>query len=211
MNSSSFPLTFDDAVLDPIFAQAHTTRRFTPEPVPVEVIRQVYDHIRWAPTMMNSQPLRLTLLTTPETRGRVADLAAGGNRDAILNAPLSIVAAMDPDWHHHIDRLNPRTPRPGKPTQFEKLDADPEFRTTGALGSVHLQIGYLIVGLRARGLVVGTMTGYRAGAIDELLHATTGWKTQMILNVGWSADHDDENAVRERAPRLEFSEISQER
>ncbi len=75
--------------------------------------------------------------------------------------------------------------------------------------SALIQVGYLITALRAHGLEVGPMTGLKASAFDEELHAENGWKTLVAINVGHAADAEDASAVGERAGRLEFAEASQ--
>ncbi|QDB80187.1 malonic semialdehyde reductase [Georgenia sp. 311] len=185
--------------LDPrIFQDAHTTNLFTDEPVDVATVREVYEAVRWAPTAMNCQPLRLALVERGEGRERLVAHLAKGNQDKTLVAPLSIVVAYDPAFHEHFDVLAPH--RPGA---REKMDGDPEFRDGFARTNALIQLGYLILGLRAAGLAVGPMTGLDAAGVDAELFAESGWRTLAVLNVGHAASEED-GAVRPRAGRLDF-------
>src|SRR3712207_6506121 len=159
----------------------------------------LYDLVRWGPTMMNTVPLRLLLVRTREGRERLAAHMAPGNRDRVLAAPLSIVAAADPNFHEHLDVLVPHLP--GAKDRFP----DAEVREQLARSSATLQIGYLIVGLRAAGLHVGPMSGMDAAGIDAEFFAGNAWRTVMVLNVGTPAGPE---SVRPRAPRLEFAQVS---
>ena len=191
-------------VLDALFAQAHTINTFSAEPVDPAVIAAVYEDIRWAPTQMNSQPMRLSLIHSPDAKQRLSPHMRRGNRDKTVAAPMTIIAAWDPNWHHYLNVLAPH--REGA---REKLEPDPAARQEIGQRSAHLQIGYLIVGLRAHGLQVGPMTGFNAAGVDEEFHTDTGWKTEVIINIGWKPNADDPDAVGPRAGRLSFVDACQ--
>jgi 3-hydroxypropanoate dehydrogenase len=48
----------DDAVLDQLFRAARSTHAFTSQPVTDELLRQLYELLKWGPTAWNSQPGR---------------------------------------------------------------------------------------------------------------------------------------------------------
>lgn len=181
-----------------VFHDAHTTNTFVDEPVDPQVVREVYEAVRWAPTAMNAQPLRLAVVESQEARARLVAHMSRGNQAKTLAAPLSIIAAYDPAFHEHLDVLAPH--RVGGRA---KLDADPEFRDFFARTNGHIQLGYLILGLRAAGLAVGPMNGMDAAAVDAEFFAASGWRTMAVVNVGHAASAD-EGAVRPRAGRLDF-------
>lgn len=189
---------------DRMFAAAHTTNTFSDDVVDPAVIAQVYEQIRWAPTQMNSQPLRLTLVHTAAAKRRLGPHMRPGNRAKTLAAPLTIIAAWDPNWHEHLPQLAPH--RAGA---REKIAPAAALREDIAQRSSHLQVGYLIVGLRARGMHVGPMTGFNATGVDEAFHTDTGWRTTIIINVGWEPNAQDATAVRPRAGRLSFDDACQ--
>lgn len=186
-----------------LFSGAHTTHAFRCDPVDPAVIGAVYEDIRWAPTQMNSQPLRLTLIESAPARARLGRHLSRGNREKTLAAPLTILAAWDPAWHEHLDVLAPQ-----KPQAAAKLDRDLPARETIGRRSALLQTGYLILGLRAHGLHAGPMTGFNAAGVDAEFHADTGWRTEVIINVGWAPSTDDDESVRPRAGRLSFADAS---
>lgn len=195
---------FSRNLLDALFVDAHTTNTFSNDAVDPAVIAAVYEDIRWAPTQMNSQPLRLTLVHTAESRARLTPHMRQGNRDKTVAAPMTIIAAWDPYWHRQLGVLAPH-----KAGARDKLEHDPAARQEIGQRSGHLQIGYFILGLRAHGLHVGPMTGFNATGVDEEFHADTGWRTEIIVNVGWAPNADDPRAVRTRAGRLSFDDACQ--
>ncbi len=181
-----------------LFHDARTTHLFTDAPVDVETVREVYEAVRWAPTAMNGQPLRLALVESRAARERLVAQMNEGNQAKTLAAPLSIIAAGDPGFHVHLEHLAPH--RVGA---REKMEGDPQFRESFARTNGLLQLGYLIIGLRAAGLHVGPMTGMDADGIDAEFFAESGWRTLAVLNVG-HAPAEKPGAVHPRAGRLEF-------
>ncbi|SNS57126.1 3-hydroxypropanoate dehydrogenase [Micrococcales bacterium KH10] len=187
--------------IDRIFVNARTTRRFAATEVSDEVLARAYDKARWAPTAMNSQPLRLLVVRTPQARERLAAHMSGNNRDNTLAAPVSLVVAADLDFHTNFDRLAPHmtdavTEWRQKPAQAHEAMAIP---------STWLQMAYLILALRSEGLDVGPMTGFKADGINQEFFADNAWRTLAVLNVGYAAADEK---VYPRAARLEFNEIA---
>ncbi len=194
-------LVIDDATADTLFREAHTTTKFSDEPVTPAQVEAVWDLVRWAPTAMNSLPLRLLVVQQGEGRERLAPHMGEFNREKTVAAPLTIVAAADPGFHRHLKTLAPF--REGAEEQFEPLV---EMREGMARTSALIQIGYLIVGLRAAGLAVGPMTGFDAAALDADLFADNGWKSLVVINVGRPAEDD---AHHPRQARLDFDTVAE--
>lgn len=191
------------SVLPALFEDRHTTNHFTDQPVDTALVREAYEHVRWAPTAMNSQPLRLTVVEPRESRERLAPHMAGFNADKTLAAPLTLIAAYDPRWHEHMPHLAPF--REGFREQWEnKAELRDGMGRTNAL----LQIGYLTVALRALGLEVGPMAGFSTDGVDAAFHAESGWRSLVVINVGHAAS-DHEKAVSPRQGRLEFDQAAQ--
>ncbi|MDR5712821.1 malonic semialdehyde reductase [Nesterenkonia flava] len=194
----------DSTAINRLFSEAHTTHTFTEEPVDPALIQQAYEDLRWAPTGFNAQPLRLTVLTPGASRDAVVEHLMDSNKAKTKAAPLTVVAAYTADWHEHMPTLAPQ--RDGARESFEKMA---KMRETVGQQSALIQIGYLLLALRARGLEVGPMTGLDAEGVDQVVHADNGWKTLVVINVGHAADPHDESAVRPRGGRLEFAQAAQ--
>ena len=61
----------DGRSADIIFRDAHTAYSFTGEPVLDDQLAAIYDHVKHAPTAMNTQPLRITYVRSPEAKARL--------------------------------------------------------------------------------------------------------------------------------------------
>ena len=150
---------------------------------------------------MYTLPLRLLVVRTPEAKQRLGAHMADFNRDKTLAAPVTIVAAADPSFHQHLGTL-----APFREGIAEQLDPQTDLREGMARTNALIQIGYLIVGLRAAGLSVGPMTGFDAAGIDAEFFGESGWRTLVAINVGYPAD---EGAHFPRQARLDFHQVAE--
>lgn len=168
-----------------------------------ELIADVYEALRWAPTAFNSSPLRLMLARTPEAREQLTSLVSAGNRDRVATAPLAIVAATDVNFHETLDVVAPHL--------IDAPVAKPEssaMREAVAEQSGNIQLGYLMLALRAAGLSVGPMTGIDKPGINKTFFADTGWQALAVLTVGYPSGDE---VGRERNGRLDPADVIQVR
>ena len=188
-------LAIDDTTADRLFRTARTVTTFADTEVTDAQLAAVYDLIKWAPTAMNTSPLRVLVVRTPEARQRLVAHMPEGNQERVAGAPVTLVLAYDPEFHEHLDVLVPHLPG-----AREIFAGDAEARSGAARTNALLQAGYLIVGLRAAGLSAGPMNG-DYDAIDAEFFSENGWKGFLVINVS-SAEGSD--TTRPRAPRLAF-------
>jgi len=181
-----------------LFREARTANTFTDEPVTADEIRAVYDLVKYGPTAMNSQPLRVTLVASDEARQRLLPHMSDGNRAKTATAPLVAILAADVDFHETLPEVFPHVPG-----MRDAFAGDVESRASMATLSAGLQIGYFIVGVRAAGLFAGPMTGFDAAAIDKEFFDGTAHKTLVVVNIG----HPAPDAYRDRLPRLDGSRV----
>ena len=186
-------LVLDKNAQDLLFRDARTANTFSDEPVSEEQIAAIYDLVKYAPTSMNIQPLRILLVRTPEARERLVAHMADGNKAKTETAPLVAVLAYDPEFHEHLPSQFPHFP--GAQDVFKGKDH--RFGTASLNAS--LQVGYFILGVRAAGLAAGPMTGFDAEGIDKEFFSESGYKTLVVVNIG----KPGENAWFPRNPRLE--------
>ena len=182
---------------DLLFRSARTANTFTDEPVTEEQIVAVYDLVKYAPTAMNTQPLRIVLVRDGQPRERLLKHMADGNRDKTANAPLVAVLAADTEFHDHLPRTFPHFPG------ARDLFADDAAREQAARFNASLQIGYFLLGVRAAGLAAGPMGGFDAEGLENDLLAGTSLKALLVVNLG----HPGPDAWFDRLPRLEHDEV----
>ncbi|MFG1736508.1 malonic semialdehyde reductase [Micromonospora chalcea] len=191
-------IALDRAAQDLLFRAARTANAFTDEPVGDEQVRAIHDLVRYGPTAMNAQPLRVLLLRSAAARARLLPYVSAGNRDKTAGAPLTAVLAADVDWHDRLPELFPH--RPGARDWFT---GDPAGREAQARFNAALQIGYLLVGVRAAGLAAGPMAGFDAAGVEREFFPDGRHRVLLLMNIGRPAL----DAWRERLPRLPYEEV----
>ena len=134
-------LELDPRAQDLLFREARTANTFSDEPVTDEQVETIYDLVKWAPTSMNNQPLRIVLVRSPEARARLVDLMFEGNRPKTETAPLVAILAADVDFHDELPSQFPHFP--GARDLFA---ADEAARESAAKLNAALQIGYFTDG-----------------------------------------------------------------
>jgi 3-hydroxypropanoate dehydrogenase len=180
-----------------LFRDARTANTFTDEPVTDEQVAAIYDLVKYGPTAMNTQPLRIVLVRQGESRDRLLKVMSDGNRDKTADAPLVAILAADTDFHEHLPRTFPHFP--GAKDAF----ADAAAREQAAKFNATLQIGYFLIGVRAAGLAAGPMGGFDADALDAEFFEGTSLRSLLVVNLG----HPGENAWFDRLPRLDHAEV----
>jgi len=190
-------LMLSPAAQDLLFRSARTANTFTDEPVTDEQIAAVYHLVKYAPTAMNTQPLRIVLVRDGEPRERLLKHMSDGNRDKTANAPLVAVLAADTDFHDHLPHTFPHFPG------ARDLFADDEAREQAARFNATLQVGYFLLGVRAAGLAAGPMGGFDAQGVEEDLLAGTNLKALLVVNLG----RPGPDAWFDRLPRLEHDQV----
>ena len=191
-------LALDAHAQNLLFHTARTADSFTDQPVTDEQIRAIHELIRNGPTAYNAQPLRIVLVRSAAARQRLLPHLAEANRDKTAAAPLVAILAADTGFHEHLPRVFPH--RQGIK---EWLDADPAGREAQARFNAALQIGYLIVGIRAAGLAAGPMAGFDPTGLDTEFFPDGRLRCLLVVNIGYPGPQ-----VRaDRLPRLTHDDV----
>ncbi|MBR8741711.1 malonic semialdehyde reductase [Nocardiopsis sp. MG754419] len=192
-------LVVDKATQDLLFRSARTANTFADEPVTEEQLRAIHELVKFGPTAMNNQPLRVTVVRSPEARERLVRHMGGNNAGKTSTAPLALILSADSDFHEHFP-----TTFPVAPNAREDFAGMPvEARESIALPNAFLQVAYLIVGVRAAGLAAGPMTGFDAdGVREEFFGADSTLRPLVVMNIG----RPGPDAWFDRLPRLDYEQ-----
>jgi len=197
--SNPITLTLGADAQELLFRSARTANAFADEPVTDEQVRAIYDLVKWAPTSMNQQPLRVVLVRSDAARAKLVDHMSDGNKAKTAAAPLVAIVAADTEFHHHLPELFPHWP--GAKDLFSE---DALSREGSATFNATLQVGYLILGVRAAGLAAGPMTGYDAAGLEKEFFGDGRHKVLAVINIGKPAV---EGAWFDRLPRLDYETV----
>ena len=186
-------LALDPAAQDLLFREARTANTFTDEAVSVADVRAIYDLVKWAPTSMNTQPLRMVVVASVAARERLVPLMSPGNQPKTAAAPMTVILAADTEFHEHLPTVFPHA------KDAKNNFADPVQRETFALSQAWMQAGYFILGVRAAGFAAGPMGGFDKPAVDAEFLAGRPWKSFCVVNIGKPGP----DAWFDRNPRLD--------
>ena len=187
----------NDDALDVLFRNAHTLRKWRPEPVTKQLLMAIYDLMRWGPTMNNTSPARITFIVSPEAKERLKPHLSKGNVEQTMLAPATAIIAYDLAFYEMMPNLSPN---PDARNSWSKK-SDAEIREA-AFRNSSLQGGYFVIAARAVGLDCGPMSGFNNEGVDQEFFSNTSIKSNFLCNLGFG----DETGLRPRAGRLDFDE-----
>ena len=191
--------------LNLLFHQARTHNVWLDKPVSDDVLHELYDLMKWAPTSANSSPARILFLRTPESKKRLAPALSPANLDKTMQAPVTAIVGYDLKFYEQLPKLFPHNP-----TAREWFSNSPQFAETSAFRNGTLQGGYMILAARALGLDCGAMSGFDNAKVDaEFFSGSAGnppsfldVKSNFLCNLGYG----DASKLFPRSPRLAFDE-----
>jgi 3-hydroxypropanoate dehydrogenase len=183
--------------LDLLFRQARSHSVWLNKPVSDDLLRQVYELLKYGPTSSNSSPARFLFLRTPEAKERLRPALSAGNLEKTMAAPVTAIVAYDLKFYENLPKLFPRNPN-----ARDRFASAPAVSQITAFRNGTLQGGYFIMAARAIGLDCGPMSGFDNAKVDAEFFPEGDLKSNFLCNLGY-ADH---SKVSPRFPRLEFDE-----
>ena len=179
-----------------LFDEARSFSAFEERPVPPELLRRLYDHLKWGPTSANASPARFVFVTSPEAKARLLACVSAGNVAKVRSAPVTAIVAGDSRFYDEMPQLFPDR-------DFRTLFAgDPAASADLLARNVPLQGAYMIIAARALGLDAGPMSGFDAAAVDAAFFPDGRWRANFLCNLGYGC----ETGAHPRNPRLSFDE-----
>jgi 3-hydroxypropanoate dehydrogenase len=185
-----------DAALGQILRDARTHSAWRPDPVPVELLKEIYELARMGPTSANTSPARFVFLTTPEAKARLQPALAPTNADKTKAAPVNVIVANDSEFYDQLPKLFPQRDMRGMFVGNAGMIEETMLRN----GS--LQGAYFILAARALGLDCGPMSGFDKAKVNQEFFPDGKWKANFLCNLGYG----DASKLFPRNPRLTFEE-----
>jgi len=207
----AMPRQIDDETLDILFRKARTHNAWLNKPVSDDLLRRLYEVMKWGPTSANGCPARILFLRTPEAKERLRPALSPTNAEKTMQAPVTAIIAHDMNFYEKLPKLFPHNP--GACDWFSK---SPELAEITAFRNGTLQGAYLILAARALGLDCGPMSGFNNAKVDEEFFSSgragaggeedsfriSQVKSNFLCNLGYG----DGSKLYVRGPRLEFDE-----
>lgn len=190
----SIPL--DSNVLGQLFTEARTFTAWQDRPVSDAQLERLYALTKMGPTAANGCPARFVFIRTPEGKERLKPFLAEGNVEKTMSAPVTVIAAYDPNFYEYLPALYPHTDARSWFVDQPELCAETAFRN----GT--LQAAYLILAARSLGLDCGPMSGFDPAGVNEAFFSTNTWRANLLINLGYG----DTEKLHPRLARLSFEQ-----
>ncbi len=152
----------NDEVLDVLFRKARTHTAWLPKPVPDELLRELYEVVKWGPTSANTSPARFMFLRSAAAKERLRPALAAGNVEKTMTAPVTVIIAYDLKFYEKLPKLFPHNP-----AMRNIFVNNPQLIEQTAKRNSSLQGAYLMLAARALGLDCGPMSGFDSAKVDE--------------------------------------------
>lgn len=191
-------MAINDEALDVLFRNARSHRAFLDKPISPALLMAIYDLLRWGPTALNANPLRIVYVVSPEAKEKLKPHLAPGNVEKAMAAPATAILGYDIDFPKTLAKLNPHSPH------IADGLTDAAANEVTAFRSGTLQGAYFIMAARALGLDCGPMSGFNNAGVDAAFFAGTQVKSNFLCNLGYG----DPEKLHARAPRLTFDEVA---
>jgi 3-hydroxypropanoate dehydrogenase len=191
--------------LDTLFRQARTHNVWLDKPVSDDLLRHLYDVMKFGPTSANSNPARILFLRTREAKQRLLPALSPTNADKTMQAPVTAILAYDLQFFEETPKLFPNNPK-----MREMFANSPQLAEITAFRNASLQGGYFILAARSLGFDCGPMSGFDNAKVDaEFFSSAAGnpaafhqVKSNFLCNLGYG----DASKLFPRNPRLAFDE-----
>ncbi|MBL8328096.1 MAG: malonic semialdehyde reductase [Rubrivivax sp.] len=182
--------------LEQLFTEARSQNGYLDTPVSDDTLHQLYELMKWGPTSANCSPARLCFVRSPQAKAQLLECMNPGNRQKVIEAPVTVIIGMDLAFADHLPQLFAHTDARSWFAGKEELTRSTAFRNSS------LQGGYLILAARALGLDCGPMSGFDAARLDQAFWAGTAVMTNFVCTLG----HGNPASLMPRHPRLTFDQ-----
>jgi nitroreductase len=131
-------------------------RRFKKEKIPPNLLKEVLEAARWAPSARNSQPWRFIIIVDEDLKRRVANATTAGK--FLAEAPLGIAVAVD--------------------TRATRHPAE-----DGAAATMNILLAAHALGLGA--CWIGSYGSSYEGEVKKMLGIPEGWALLSVIALGY--------------------------
>ena len=197
--------------LDQLFRSARTHHAWQKRAVSDDLLRRLYDLMKWGPTSANLCPARILFLRSREAKERLRPALLPGNVDQTMAAPVTAIVAYDELFYEKAPKLFP-----ANRGIREMFAASPTLAKETAFRNGSLQGAYFILAARALGLDCGPMSGFDNAKVDAefMAHPPSSApgsdqvmppcqvRSNFLCNLGYG----DPGRLYPRGPRLDFDE-----
>jgi nitroreductase len=169
------------SALTSVIVNRRSSRSFSPEPVPPDVVDALVEAFRWAPSATNKQPWRLVAVTNGQGHAAFDSALIEANRAWAPCAPLKFVVLGNPD------------------------EQDGDFGQQRWLLDCGLALGQLLIQACISGLNVRPMAGFNEKKVLEGFFVPAPFRVAALVACGYPGNPEDlpeQVKAKEQRPRV---------
>ncbi|WNY28871.1 putative malonic semialdehyde reductase RutE [Methanimicrococcus stummii] len=189
-------MKLDKSSMDVIFDEARTHKYFEKTEISDDLLTQIYDELKMAPTWANCQSGRFVFVKSEDAKNRLLPHVGETNQRKIEEASATVIIAYDSKFYEFMPRLYPHG------DYYTMFSKDETFAERAGLLSGSLQGAYLIIAARALGLDCGPMGGFDNAGVDKEFFPDGRFKSIFLCNLGIG----DKSKLHPRDDRFKFAE-----
>ena len=173
----------------------YATKRFAGRPIPDDLISQLLEMVRWAPSGLNIQPWRIKIVTDPHLKEQLS--AAAWDEPQIMSCSHLLIFCADTDYAGLVERLLPAMKAAGVPEKTctivkgiseEMAGMPPDRWLAYAQSNVYMAACYALLGAKDLGLDSCPMTHFKPDEYARILKLPPHLVPTILCPVGYAAD-----------------------
>ncbi|MFT5585096.1 MAG: nitroreductase/dihydropteridine reductase [Cognaticolwellia sp.] len=181
----------------------YATKKMDPtKPVPAELVDQIVEAVRLAPTSSGLQPFELFVITNPAIRAQIEPVA-WGQKQITEGSHLLVFAAWDTYTAERItDVMNLMAEHRGGLTPMLEgyygklkaayIDREAEVNYAHAARQAYIALGFAMAAAAELNVDCTPMEGFDPAAVDEILGLKEkGLRSVVLLPLGYRAEEGD--------------------
>jgi 3-hydroxypropanoate dehydrogenase len=196
MPNRSFSLV-DQKAIQQLFTEARSYRSWKHHPVSNEILKEIYNIMKFGPTAANGCPLRMVFIKSLSSKEKLKHCLQDLNVEKVMSAPVTVIFADDCRFLDHLEKLFPHANAKSWYEGNEALIRETAFR------NATLQAAYFMIAARALGLDCGPISGFDNQMVDDVFFKGTSFKSNFICNLGYG----DSSTLYPRLPRFDFDDV----
>lgn len=186
-----FPVDFSEIVMS-----RYATKKFDGKKIPQEKVDRLLELVRYAPSALNLQPWRITVVTDPQVKAQLKPAAF--SQEQITTCSHLLVFCADPDYDSLIRKLDALLAKNGVPEGTRKMitgmaenfakPLSPEQRLAWSQAQTYLALGNALNGAKALGFDSCPMGGFSPAEFTRILKIPPPLVPVMLCPIGYAAD-----------------------
>ncbi|MFN7038804.1 MAG: malonic semialdehyde reductase [Alphaproteobacteria bacterium] len=190
-------MQIDEGAKKLLFTEARTYSAWLDKAVNNEDLKQIYELTKFGSTSVNSCPMRIIFIKSPEQKERLRLYLNEGNIQKTMSAPVTAIIGYDLEFYTKLGYLYPHS------DAAKMFEGKEQLIYETALRNSSMQGAYFILAARVVGLDAGPMSGFNREGVDNEFFAGTTIKSNFLCNLGYG----DKSSLFPRNPRFNFEEV----